>query len=144
MAIKTITELKEYFQTSKKPTEEQFGNLIDSTINTINNDSGWSSPTLLNGISNFSEAHQGARFRKKDGVVYIQGLIKGGTSQTSGSTYVLFQLPVGHRPEKKLIFATMLSTGANSRIDIDVDGKVYGMIYNNVWTVLNGIQFPVD
>lgn len=93
-----------------------------------------------NGITNFSNNFEIARFKKVNDVVHLQGKIKGGTSQTAGQSYKLFQLPAGFRPSQKI---TVLGNTNNSAgiLDIDSDGWVYGVVYNSQGFNLSGISF---
>jgi len=106
-------------------------------------DSGWNNISLQNGIQNYGNGYGVTRFRKLNKVVYIEGAISGGLSQTNGLTYVVFQLPEGFRPDKRLIFSTFKMGSNSARIDIDELGKVYAVIYDNRLTSLTGISFPV-
>lgn len=97
------------------------------------------SPVLKN-----TSGYAGVRYRKKNGIVFLDGVISGGTSQTNGTSYLLFSLPPGLIPERKLVFLT-LAVNDNSlcRIDIEASGKVYGVKYSNLGTSLNGISFAI-
>ena len=97
-------------------------------------DTGWQVPTLLNGWTNFGVSYQTARYRRKGGVVYIQGLLKDGTTGVS-----IFNLPVGFRPAAKLQVPTILGGGAVGRIDIEPDGNILGL---NVSASATSITFP--
>jgi hypothetical protein len=93
------------------------------------------------------------RYRNKDGVVYLEGSIKGGTAQTNGLTYQLFRLPEGFRPSRKCSYTIVRAgntTGTTAtstvvgRVDIDANGYVFGANYSNIWSNLSGISFVVD
>ncbi len=111
-------------------------------------DSGWIPISAFsNGTSSFDTSNT-VRYRKLNGVVYLDGKIKGGLSQTNGTSYALFQLPLLFRPVRKTSFvvfkADTSSTFSIGRIDIDsATGTVYGVLYSNVFTNLSGIQFPI-
>jgi hypothetical protein len=78
-------------------------------------DIGWITPTLLNGWANFGGGYQAARYRRLvSGQVEIQGLVAGGT----GPPQTIFTLPVGYRPAKALIFATIANAGVVARLDV--------------------------
>lgn len=232
MAQENRNTLKQYFETGKKPTEQEYANLVDSTVNndedkasvaeaqagnddvkyitsktakrsvetfasdavpsatistkgkvelatlievqtgtdseravtpegakraaeihspvlSVNNqtghvvlgeDSGWQTPSLLNGITDHSTGYQGARYRKKDGVVFVEGLVKGGTAT---GTVTIFNLPTGFRPSKRLIMNTYRANGV-FRTDIAPDGSVICFSYNSTLTSISGISFLVD
>jgi hypothetical protein len=82
-------------------------------------------------------------YRKKNGIVFLEGAISGGTTQTNGATYTLFTLPAGYRPAARLAFAAINLNNTLGRIDIDSAGKVYGVVYNNGGISLCGISFPI-
>jgi hypothetical protein len=112
------------------------------TIVTGGSDSGWQNATLLNGIQNYSLGSYGpAKYRKKDGVVYIQGLVRNGTP-TLGTTDI-FLLPVGYRPTHRIILNTLVSGNAIIRIDVLPTGQVTCYNYNVSWTSISGISFLV-
>jgi hypothetical protein len=101
----------------------------------------WYTPTLLNGWVNYSSTYAPARYRKINGMVEIQGLIKDGTA-TSGTD--LFTLPVGFRPQYQHIFTTM-SNSAIARVDVKTDGTID--ILNggsSNWISLSGIMFKAE
>lgn len=56
-------------------------------------DSGWLTATYLNGWMDYGNGFGGLQYRKKDGVLYLRGSIKGGSFYTS-----VAQLPEGFRP----------------------------------------------
>lgn len=62
----------------------------------------WVAPTFTNGWSDYAGGNQTARYRKIGDIVYIEGMIKGGTVGTSA-----FTLPVGYRPLLKQQFPGM-------------------------------------
>ena len=104
-------------------------------------DSGWQTPTLLNGFTNFNVAsgtYQIARYRKINNVVYIEGFIKGGTNNQT-----IFTLPVGFRPSKRLVFSVLINNNTIGRIDIEANGNVIGVLTNTTWSSLSGISFLV-
>ena len=124
-----------------------------STTQSELTDSNWkTSISFLNGVTNY-DANSTIRYRKKNGVVYLEGAIKLGTTQTNGLTYKLFQLPVGFRPSRKCSY-TIIRAGNTTgttptstvvgRVDIDTSGFVYGVNYSNIWSSLSGISFVVD
>jgi hypothetical protein len=55
----------------------------------------WITPTLLNGWVLYSSNTPVRYYKDANGVVHLRGSVKSGTS-----TSVIFQLPVGYRPEK--------------------------------------------
>ncbi|EDP94787.1 hypothetical protein U8527_07705 [Kordia algicida OT-1] len=110
------------------------------TVVTGGSDSGWQNATLQNGIENYSVGSYGAaRYRKKDGVVHIQGLVRNGTP--TGAQTTIFQLPVGYRPDKQLILSTIVSGNVMRRVDISAAGVVSCYSYNTSWTSISGLSF---
>lgn len=106
-------------------------------------DSGWITPLLQSPIINYQNGFVETRYRLLNDVVYIEGTIRGGVSQTNGVNYLLFQLPVDFRPSKRLIFSTFKIGGASARIDVDPSGNVYGVVYDKNLTSLAGISFAI-
>lgn len=111
-------------------------------IDTDGDDSGWQTPLLQSGIENYSTSYQAPRFRKKNGVVYIEGTVKGGTAGTT--TTIIFTLPLGYRPSKRLILSGIKSGNIPVRIDIATSGIIYCYAYSTTMTSLSGISFLVD
>lgn len=104
-------------------------------------DTGWVVVNpFLNGFLNFGAPHQDARYRKKAGVVYLEGFVK--NSVTNNGT--IFQLPVGCRPVKLSVFPQVLSSGGVGRIDIDANGNVLAITMDVNGTNIGGISFVVD
>lgn len=112
------------------------------------NDSGWLEITTFSlAISNF-DANSSLRYRLKNGVVFLDGCIMGGISQTNGINYNLFTIPAGFRPSRKISVQILrsdssLDTYLIGRIEIDVDGIVYGVNYSNLWNSLSGLTYLI-
>lgn len=83
--------------------------------------SGGSAPAFANSWTNYGSVYSHAKFKKKDGRVYLIGLIAGGTSGVEA-----FILPDGYRPSASDIYA-VTSNGGFGFVQIDTNGKV------NVW-----------
>ena len=83
----------------------------------------WHVPTLKNSWVDYAPTSwQGARYRKTlDGTVYIEGLVKDGTT-TPGTP--IFTLPEGYRPNLTLMFATLTSPDVIARLTIQPNGDV--------------------
>jgi hypothetical protein len=64
---------------------------------------------------------------KKDGIVYVEGVMKTGTLNTAA-----FTLPVGFRPSGTLNF-TQMANGAFARLAIGSTGAVNPVSGSNVW-----------
>ena len=121
-----------------KSVNGQTGNVI---ITNTNDDSGWINATLLGTIGNKGGIFQRARYRKLNGVVYIEGVVKGGNSNL---TNTLFNLPLGFRPTKTLMMMAMRSGFASTRLDVKPNGDVNCFRFNSSWTSICGISFVVD
>jgi hypothetical protein len=112
-------------------------------------DSKWNYiSTFSNSTSSF-DTNTTVRYRKKGGVVHLDGCIKGGTTQSNGTAYSLFTLPTGFRPSRKISVVIVRANSALTnttagRIDIDTNGNVYGVNYSNLWNSLSAISFPTD
>lgn len=112
----------------------------------LGEDSGWQTPTLLNGITNYNQnsiydgtPFQGARYRKLNNVVYIEGMIKKGLE----SEYInIFNLPPSFRPSKNLIIPIVYSN--IKRLDIMASGEVIVKDFNSAWISISGVSFPID
>ena len=99
-------------------------------------------PYFLNGWTNFGSVCEEAEiFKNRDGLVIINGLVKGDYSK------ILFRLPEGWRPKKELIF-TICSDDTSRRLDINSNGELFltnngapGSVNGNGWVSLSGISF---
>ena len=86
-------------------------------------DTGWLTPTLINGWAVYDALFgNAAMYRKIGNMVFLRGLVKNGTA---GS--VIYTLPVGYRPTVRMLFIVD-ATGGYGRLDIDPNGSV---IHNN-------------
>jgi hypothetical protein len=101
------------------------------------------SPTLGNGWANYGLGYKNATYRKDNGFVTVEGLVKSGTFST-GSTGTIFTLPAGYLPGAQHIFNQMSDVG-HARVDVLTTGEVRAMAaYNggsNNWVSLAGIRF---
>lgn len=112
-------------------------------------DTVWTNVTVFNttnAITSF-DASNTVRCRRKSGIVFLDGKVKGGTAQTSNATYHLFTLPTGYFPSRRMSFCVFKADTTSSfsigRIDIETNGMVYGVLYSPVYTNLTGISFPI-
>ncbi len=103
-------------------------------------DTGWIAPTLLNGWVNYGSIWETAAYRKKNGIVYIRGLIRNGTA-TSGTD--LFILPAGFRPGMNS-HVIVPSNGLLGIVNIMTTGEVDFNTGTNAWMSLSNISFPSD
>lgn len=110
---------------------------VSASVNTTS----WTAPTFENGWVNFGAPVASAGYRKDAmGVVWLQGAVASGTIGASA-----FTLPVGYRPNAKLMFGTTGASGANpTRTDILSNGGVNIVIGNTGYHSLNGISFLAE
>jgi len=106
----------------------------NTTVNSIEiEDSGWifvgdtGAPAFENSWVDYGSTFGSPRFRKINGIVHMEGLIKDGTV---GST--AFTLPAGYRPYNRLIIASQASN-ALGRLDVLEDGSVAPWAGSNSW-----------
>lgn len=100
---------------------------------------GWQDAVLENGWGRFSDSFNPPQFTKtSDGVVYIRGLISGGTS-TPGTT--LLTLPEGYRPEFSCVFAGETSPTSHARADANPDGTITIQSGSSTYFTLDVIRF---
>lgn len=104
-------------------------------------DSGWQTASLNLGVTNDDTVFQATRYRKKSGVVYIEGHVK---MSGVGSSVNLFSLPSGFRPSKKLVFASVMTNGTSARIEVRSGGGVTCTTPSDSGISLSGISFIVD
>ena len=108
-------------------------------------DTGWIALTLENSWVNFDTVtYTPARYRRRGGLVYVQGLIKDGTL-TAGT--ILATLPAGFRPGYRIIMPTaQTSAGTNCRLDVDSDtGRIIGGAgLNASFTSITLVPFPAE
>lgn len=141
MAQESRNTLKGYFTTDSKPTEAQFADLIDSSVNFNDDDSNWQAPALQNGITDHQPGQsQSVRFRKINGIVYIEGAVEGGVAFGTGNV-LIFTLPLGFTPPANLVFNVANDSNTPNRVEITSDGDVIVNIYDDIMTSLSGISF---
>lgn len=107
----------------------------------IRGDTDWIAPSLQNSWVDYGGAYAPAGYRLKNGVVYIQGLIKDGTV-TAGT--VLFTLPEGYRPASSKIFHSPNGTTDPGRTNIAENGDVTIEVGGNSWHSLEPIRFIAE
>ena len=80
-------------------------------------------------------------FKNKDGLVTLNGLIKGDYSK------IIFKLPEGWKPKKQLIFS-VCSDNTARRLDLNSNGELFlntnvnpGTVSGSGWLSLSGISF---
>ncbi|MXN92324.1 hypothetical protein GR160_13935 [Flavobacterium sp. Sd200] len=111
-------------------------------------DTGWQTISTFSNSTSALDAVNSVRYRRKNGVVFLDGKIKGGTAQDGTTTgLALFTLPSGYRPARKTSFTVIKADSSSifnvGRIDIDSTGTVYGVLYSTVWNNLSDISFLI-
>ena len=98
-------------------------------------------PLLKNSWTNFvnDNSHRNACYYKKDNLVYLEGMIKGGIST---SYTELFTLAPEFKPSNDIYFPVACS-GETGQITITKEGVVKIVSGNNSWLSLNGIAYYV-
>lgn len=74
-----------------------------------------------NGYINYGAGFEEVSYYKHDGRVYLQGLARRDAGVEDGQ--VIFNLPIGYRPSKTLIFQGLQNTNI-CRVDINSAGDV--------------------
>lgn len=82
-------------------------------------DTGWIAPTLLNGWVNYGANWEPAGYRRKDGILYLRGLITAGAASTT-----FFNLPAGFRPGGDSHQPAMGHASSFGVINVYRDGRV--------------------
>lgn len=96
----------------------------------------WISCDLQNSWLDYGYSYNTAQFTKTSaGVVVLKGLVASGvtTSQT-----LICQLPVGFRPDSRLLFGNATNS-TNGRVDVASDGRVEFIPGSNAWYTLNAM-----
>jgi hypothetical protein len=101
---------------------------------------GWITPTLINGWSNFGSGWATMQYRRDSlGMVHIKGFITGGTVGAAA-----FILPVGYRPTENSMYPSVTASGGSTiigRIDVYPAGDVLLNVGGNTWATFNGVRF---
>lgn len=105
-------------------------------------DTDWLDLTLVNGWINYGSGYAPAQYRRKDGVVYLRGLIVG-TARTAPTAFVL---PVGFRHDNgtQLWVCSSDSHPGTTRMDSNSFGTVVYVAGGVAFVSLAGISWPVD
>lgn len=120
----TIINGSDNFNTNDVVTDTE----LNTTVSSIE-DSGWITPTFENGWTHYTSPYGDVRYRKINGVVHIEGLMRNGTISTS---LPAFTLPVGFRPKARILGVTFSNDNA-VRLDIDTNGYVIPYNGSNAW-----------
>lgn len=100
-------------------------------------DTGWIAPTLVGGWSNYGSGYVPARYRRLNGIVYAQGLVRFGSG-------TIFTLPVGFRPAFNMLTTGIEGTNTVCRTDFNANGTVVAAAgaSNSLWS-FNAV-FPAE
>jgi hypothetical protein len=104
------------------------------------NDTGWTAATLVNSWVNFGGAYVTARYRRLNGWVQIEGVVKSG-SVTSGTT--IFTLPAGFLPSAQLLRPTQANS-AFATIQVTAAGAVQCAAVPSNASLTLDMSFPAD
>jgi hypothetical protein len=107
--------------------------------------SGGSASNFVGTWTNFGPGHTPARYRRRSGITYVQGLVTGGGTGTQ-----IFGMPVGFRPEAspgetdpKLVMSGMTDAG-EGRIDVFPSGGIVHINGGTSFVSLSKLIFPAD
>jgi N-acetylneuraminic acid mutarotase len=117
------------------------GQIPATVLPTIIESEAYIAPSLQNSWANYStipNTYEPAGYYKdKMDRVHLKGLIAGGSTATET---VLFTLPSGYRPTKRLLFTVATGSGSG-RMDIRPNGEVLFVSGANSFFSLDGISF---
>jgi hypothetical protein len=101
---------------------------------------GWITPTLDNGWVAYGAGFEGPQYCRINGIVYLQGMVKNGTSATQ-----IFALPVGFRVAgDRRAFAVATDATGVGRVDVYSSGSVAHAVGLTGYVSLSGIHFPAE
>ena len=104
-------------------------------------DDQWIYPQLLNGWVNYGGNFASARYRRiPGGIVYIEGLVKSGSSITAP----IFMLPVGYRPANRTIYSSLTSPSVGCRLNVEPAGAVFFTTGSTLWGFITCQFFASD
>ena len=98
----------------------------------------WNDLELNNGWENLGGSDPTAQYALNGNIVYIKGMIKGGTDTTET---VVGVLPVGFRPKSRVVLSTVskdATTVLPGRIHVETNGEIKYMNGGNDWFSLDG------
>lgn len=101
----------------------------------------WIMPTLLNGVTNYASGIAPVRYYKNE----FNTVCLDGTSSSVPSETIIFTLPVGYRPSKRLLVPTVVGTGFGwIKIDSDGSVKLGNGSASTVYISYGGITFRAE
>lgn len=107
-------------------------------------DTGWINASLQNGWANYGAPFETVQYRRKNGIVYIQGFCNSAGNRAVET--IIFTLPAGFRPQadKHQPILTDTGTGA-TRVKIQSNGEFrVNSIGASTWVSFTNISFPAD
>jgi hypothetical protein len=98
-------------------------------------------PTFLNGVTNYAGGMSPVRYYKNEfNTVYLDGI-----SSIVAAETIIFTLPVGYRPSKRLLVPTVVGNGFGwIRIDSDGSVKLGNGFASTVYISYGGITFRAE
>lgn len=100
-------------------------------------------PNLLNQWVPFDNLRTATYYRDSQGIVHLEGMIKGGTIGDGAQAAAAFILPDGYKPKLTKNFP-VVSNNAFGRVNVTMAGDVYVTVGSNEWVSLDGISFLAD
>jgi len=98
----------------------------------------WTDLPLVNGWVHYTPGgYSTPQYLKRNGVVYLKGLIRFGTVSAT-----MFTLPSGYRPSG-IEHYVVANNGAAVVVQLLPDGRMIAPA-NNAWVALDGITFPAE
>lgn len=102
--------------------EKMFRNIVRRLTALEANDTGWIDLPLINNWAHYDTTFYGkARYRRKNGIVYLQGLVHQPIAGQAGFT--ICTLPVGFRPLRVNMVAQATHVGMQ-RLDMEPNGNL--------------------
>lgn len=95
-------------------------------------DTGWQVLPLSSGWVAYGSGYQSPRYRRHNGVVYVEGMVKSGSTAPGA---VIATLPPGCRPPAQIPVATP-TNGAAGTCEVQANGTITAMSVTNSWLSL--------
>ena len=83
-------------------------------------------------------------WKDSEGIVYLRGLITGGTIGAENDAGLVFTLPVGYRPAYPQVHTVFTIDPTRGRVDVLPNGNVVVVSGNNYWVSLDDIAFRAE
>ena len=106
-------------------------------------DTGWITPTLTGGWTQYNLSNWPTQYRRKGGIVYIRGLVV--PPSGSGGSVSIFTLPTGFRPYKTTLRGAIDAGAAIRHLYLTWDGLIYPNSNPHAsWFSVENVVYPVD